>query len=480
MNYTNLNIKNGTKYFKYIVEHTGESLNQNEDLMISNACVIYFKNLEYTNVIAQNDVFYANNDSYSFNDFIPESYKTTSFNLFFPRYSIDTYKTNVSYVVSFKTWINQKEIYLASVLLNRNNAYAYENGVKRFLDDNYFECVNISMLDPFDLIYSDNWKMFRSVVCGEKIEKDGSQFNNVVPNILIELTPVKQINNEWIKLDDFDSCSGIINISKNEMLNVALTLNLSEGAKKLKCDVNFNDYFDKNIGEYFKETYNINIFDPEIETKCFVAIKDKENIYKYKAFIMNNLQQSLEIDINDMLFNNWDEFVNGLYCDVLFILKKHDEDILVLKSNPVFVTQEVFKFLMNQEIQYVNLDAIDMEIKNFNIVNVIENKVVTVERPQDYKSNVIKSIFVKTQNTDAIQLHKNVTENICINLDAYKNKVNAFVLKIGETNFFEIGRMSAGVVFKVFGSQLGQETSGEYYILDDSGEMVTLGKYTII
>jgi hypothetical protein len=105
--------------------------------------------------------------------------------------------------------------------------------------------------------------------------------------------------------------------------------------------------------------------------------------------------------------------------------------------------------------------------------------VVSVERPNDYKSNIVKPIFVKVQDAGAIRLHRSVTENISINLDAYKNKVNAFVLKIGDMNFYEIGRINSGIIFKVIGTNL-PDVDGFYYILNENGELVTTGKYSIV
>ena len=131
-----------------------------------------------------------------------------------------------------------------------------------------------------------------------------------------------------------------------------------------------------------------------------------------------------------------------------------------------------------REIRKVDLDSLDMDVNKYNVVNVIENKIVSVERPSDYKANIIKPVFIKVQDADSIRLHRSVTENIVINLDAYKNKVKAFILKIGDTNYYEIGRVNSGIIFKVVGSSLPDE-NGNYYILNDDGELVTTGKYVI-
>jgi hypothetical protein len=135
---------------------------------------------------------------------------------------------------------------------------------------------------------------------------------------------------------------------------------------------------------------------------------------------------------------------------------------------------------MTEEIRKVDLNDLNMEIKKFDVVNIVENKVVMLENPSEHKSNVVKPIFVKVQDTDAIRLHRSVTENISINLDAYKNKVSAFILKIGDMNFYEIGRINSGIVFKVIGTNLSTQNEGLYYILNNDGELVTTGKYSVV
>jgi hypothetical protein len=227
---------------------------------------------------------------------------------------------------------------------------------------------------------------------------------------------------------------------------------------------------------YLNETYQI--FGNVDLKYCFV-IGDKENPYKYKEITKNNFETSAIFELNDFVFDSWSDFIEGMYAQVYFIVQKNDNDIIVISSNKVFITQEEFKYFMNEKIRTVNLNDLDMELKSFDVVNVIENKVVSVERPNDYKSNIVKPIFVKVQDAGAIRLHRSVTENISINLDAYKNKVNAFVLKIGDMNFYEIGRINSGIIFKVIGTNL-PDVDGFYYILNENGELVTTGKYSIV
>ena len=96
----------------------------------------------------------------------------------------------------------------------------------------------------------------------------------------------------------------------------------------------------------------------------------------------------------------------------------------------------------------------------------------------DAKSNIIQPVFFRASESQNIIMHPNVIETISINLDAYKSKVKSFKLKIEDATFVELGRVSAGVLFRIIGTKLSKSSnSGNYYILDENGELVTVGKY---
>ena len=212
---------------------------------------------------------------------------------------------------------------------------------------------------------------------------------------------------------------------------------------------------------------------------CFY-IGDKEDPYKYIEKEFDNPVNSVNFNIEEFEFDSWQDYLDGLYANVFVIFQRNNEDILVLTSNKVFITKEEFKYFIKQQIRNVNLQNINMKLNNYNVVNVIENKIVTVERPNDYKANIVKPIFVKTQENDSIRLYRSVTQNISLNLDAYKNKVDSFILKIGDMNFYEIGRINSGIIFKVIGVNLPEQNNGDYFILNNDGELVTNGKYVIV
>ena len=479
MNYTNINIKSEDKSFKYIVEKTDKinTIMTNSQLkcLFSDKGVYFFNNKE-KNVYPDKNVWKNINEKRikPYTETIPEVIDMVSFNLYFPRYSVDTYLKNVNYALTINTWVNGVYVCLGSYLINRMNSTAPNTGVKKFLNTEYYEYISVSTIDPFSIIYSDDWVQFRQVVCGEKIE-NGLQKNNSASNINITLTPIKMIDGVWIKIDGYDSSQSVIPIlNENNYLSANLSYENINGEPKFNCDVKFNPIYNGDLELYLNETYQIF---GEVKLRYGFVIGDKEYPYKYKEKVLDNFETSVSFELNDFIFDSWDDYIEGMSAQVYFIVQKNDVDIIAISSNKVFITQEEFKYFMQEEIRNVNLDK--MEIKKFDVVNIIENKVVSVERPQDYKTNVVKPIFVKVQDTDTIRLHRNVTENISINLDAYKNKVSSFVIKIGDMNYYEIGRINSGIVFKIVGSNL-PENDGIYYILNESGELVTSGKYNVV
>lgn len=501
MNYTNLNIKANGETFKYIIEYFNDKNTKTNELKYyTNEFGIFFL-MEGQNNISYQKNFWKNIDKNSVKydaSNLPSTYNTSVFNLYFPRYSVDLYEKNIYYTISFNVWINGVPIYLGSFLIDRKDSLAPNEGTKKFLNDEYYEYVNIETINPFDIIYSDDWKNFRKYYCGEE-EIDGLQKNNSVSNINITLSAVKKIDDVFVKLDNYDSTQSVLvlNNKNNNDLSANLSFNILDGVPTFNCKMLFNSVYNGNLKEYLKETYQIDFgstgdFNNDFNTDyliynkegikikyCFV-IGDKNNPYKYKEKEYYDLPISCDFNvIDDFVFNSWDDFVEGMYAQVYFIIQKNNEDILVVLSNKIYITQEIFKYLIDENIRKINLENIDMKTNNFNIVNIVENKIVTLERPNEYKSNIVKPVFVKVQEADNIRIHKSVTENICINLDAYKNKVSSFILKIGDTNFYEIGRINSGIVFKVIGTNI-QLDNGYYYILNNDGELVTTGKFTTI
>lgn len=498
MNYTNLNIKTTDKTFKYIVEYYDDPGMRTTELNYywnsfgyflygtenqSNAInVKYEKN--YWQQVLRVDLFSGNQYPDGSEPVIPlnlfpNRYNISSFRLYFPRYSVETYNNNTQYILSLSTWINGVRIFLGSYLIDRRNAIASENGVKRFLNDDYYEYIKVDTIDPYYLLYSDEWKKFRIIICKEDVDIDtGSQKNNSACNIHVSLTPVKNIDGTWVKLDGYDSSQStlLINTEQDSYMAPLVEFDNSEGQAQLKCAIKFNPLYSNNFSEYLKETYQID-FESDHQITYELFIGNDTEAYKYVNHTYESAESETTFDLDEFKFDSWQDYLDGLSAWVVVTITKNTDEVFIMSSNKVFLTKEVFKYLLEQPIRQINLD--DMTTNKFDVVNIINNEIVSVERPNEYNSNILKPIFIKVQEADKIRLHRNVTENIVINLDAYKNKVDVFVLKIKETNFYEIARVNSGIVFKVIGTNLPEE-DGVYYIVNNEGELVTTGNYTIV
>lgn len=229
----------------------------------------------------------------------------------------------------------------------------------------------------------------------------------------------------------------------------------------------YSPYY-SNLSEYLKETYNITQYYTTLE----IVIKDTDNIYKYIE--IPNCDETTTIPVSEFGFTNWSEYLSGLKFYAIFTIYdsedsmvKQDQFNLQIPSNELYITKEVFKYLIDLPIHNINLDIIDMINYNCNIVNKVQKNIIKIDRPSDYKSNIIKPVFFRTQELSKLQIHSSVTENIALNLDDYKNKVDIFYLNINGTLFQEIGRTNQGIIFKIIGQKIDKSIkSGNYYILN--------------
>lgn len=171
------------------------------------------------------------------------------------------------------------------------------------------------------------------------------------------------------------------------------------------------------------------------------------------------------------------QFIKLTHPNDVYYIKVEPRELLYIISNSIPLTQELHKYLIVDENK-IDLNTVNMNHYNINAINKIENNVVKVDGVNDAKSNIIHSVFFRTKDAQDLLIHPLVTENICINLDQYKSKVDSFILKIEDFNFNQIGSTSSGIIFKVIGGKIStQKTSGIYYVLNQDSELVTSGKY---
>lgn len=241
--------------------------------------------------------------------------------------------------------------------------------------------------------------------------------------------------------------------------------------------IKYNTYYD-SLEEYIQETYNLN---GNITILYELALRDNDNIYWYVKSEDNIINKYIFNNFPKDIFN-WDwykQYINthqqNLYFQSIATILSDNQPIIYLRSNELLVTQELFKYLVYNPIKIVNAN---MNIYNLNIINKTINEIIQMDNPSDSKSNIIQPVFFRAKEGPNITVHPRFTENICINLNQFKAKVDRFILQIENTNFVEIGRIASGVIFKIIGTSLpGDLTEGTYYILNEDGEGITTGQY---
>ena len=268
------------------------------------------------------------------------------------------------------------------------------------------------------------------------------------------------------------------------------------GSPMIVCEARYNPaYTSEEFVLYLQETYDL--IDPAVTYELIVT-KDRMlavsptnaefEVLTKKSVLTTDPHYS----ISAFMFDSWDDYVPGfLVSGVINIYDRSlyepetelddMDELFSIRSNPLPITQNEFRFLTknNNNHRIYDLSQLDMDTFNLTIPNVTKKEVITYDNVSDSKANIIQPIFFKSFDLEFITLHPAVTENISINLDIYKSKVEVFQIQIEGVPFTEIGRVSSGVVFKIAGNRLPKaQTDGNYYILDQDGVLVTTGKYT--
>jgi hypothetical protein len=445
---------------------------------------------------------------------MPAVIKTAKVKVFFPDYSLDTILGKTTYALTVYIWINGFKVILGSYRLDRYDAQAITADFEKLRG--YYEEIEIDIIDPKSLLYSDDWKYFREVVCAEKILS-----NYEGTSLCFSLDPIEYNEEDMVYTCLLSSAGGenaiiVSNYEKDDM-NLSISHNIKNiySIPTIKFKLNFNEAYSSGIiygqtmndlKDYLFETYDIPVYDVRISYD--LSIKNDDEVFFYNTISSDDIECSFE-NIDEISLSNferisWDWFKayetsndKPLYLQGLAnIYVKPDENanenlFLYLKSNQIPLTQELISYFTNPrtsmlddldefwKIKRVNLNDVNMIIYNINAVNKTENIIKHFDYVNnDSKSNIVQPIFYKVQPLSSIYIHSGVTENIAINLDAYKSKVKTFKLKLGSSTFIEAGRVKTGIVFIIKANKLdGLLSSGNYFILNERDEVVTSGKY---
>jgi hypothetical protein len=520
-----INIKGFNQKFGYMMEYNRQN---NEVDVETTGTIKYFVDGSDIHLHTSDENWFRSNNEWVYGhdedcltSYIPTTTDISMVRLYFPNHSADRYKDGVKYMVSFNTWIGGHRIGLGSFLVNRVDAHACEDGVFEHGLDRYYDCIEFNIIDPNDLIYSSKWKQFRDKVCGVTMNT-----NNVGSLLNVSIHMVTDNELGYMMLDDdFVGGTSSFNIVRNTegYLSLHIEPDLDNLGWKMTTVVPNKFCTDTNptkrLYDYIKLTYGIPV-SVGSNVKYELVAKNHNTLVQGPAVefrpntlgdISDHITQTLEwgdvlgepdfhIVVEDgeerkipnprcglrHYFESWTPLVDGwphfeegwfLQCSMTVTLGEKE---MYIVSNEYPITQETFKFFVGwDESSLRNRNKIeDMEIRNYTLVNKVENKIIQLERPDKSKSNIIQPVFFRVKDTELLTLHPAVTENICINLDDYKSKVDVFYLQIGNTRYNQLGANQFGIIFKVVGSSLPQDTDeGTYYILNEDYELVTKGKY---
>jgi hypothetical protein len=342
-------------------------------------------------------------------------------------------------------------------------------------------------------MYSDIWKDFRVNVCGEPT--DPKLVNSTDSMLYLSLHAVKEsAEGEYEKVIEFDGGQNTLSLTKDPKnyfnLNISVNTdeNLDRGRPAVMLKADFNEVYAGDIQEYIYETYGIE----DCEVQYGLAIGNENDIYASLEgdWVTTSTYSFSKDDIfeSSQNFTSGDGYKYGMFIVGSINISGDDESLIYKLSNKLPFTPELFRYFVNSTefevngytVNSVNLDEIDMEVLNINAVNKIENRIVHVAGTQDAKSNVVQPVFYRSVEASDVVLHAGVIENVCINLDRYKSMVETFYIQVGENVFAESGRIHSGVLFKINGKSLTKsDTSDTYYVLNESREVVTYGKYTV-
>ena len=262
-----------------------------------------------------------------------------------------------------------------------------------------------------------------------------------------------------------------------------------ESAWQRIYNTDFSKY--KSLSERAKDYEDLKeILGDSLEMVKYTCIVSSD--YLSKNIIHEEISYSDRVDdflfpMKD-LFSKWSQVPDNVYVRLIM------EDRAIGKncSSPtVLFTKDKLKYTINEQ-QYTRLsikkketDIDDMNKENFNFISNMNCRIVKSndDKQQIQKNSVqpriiYKPIFFKVQDLQNIVLRSNMSQNIGISLSSYVNKVDEFILSIGENKWHESSRTSSFVIFNV-NSKLIKEANGKYDILTSNNEYLSTGNYTI-
>lgn len=494
--------KNDTSHTSHSSQH---GLPENDPLFTHLIDSVQFINRSSSNKREKDNSYYDISDSEEYEiDYIPEKIKSRKIIFRLPWFKIDNY-IPTDYIIKFTTWIAGVEVIIGQYLISRSQYLASPYII--YKEERYAELVEMDIIDPWSLIYEDEWKSWRTRICGEQ-----DNINNAGSPLNVTIIPVYDEGNKYnITTGANIGASNIVLSDKSDFLG--LNLEFKKNTSEISASLVYNKSY-SDILEYLSETYLMEIDDNDVSASYSLIITGKEesidvlnpkiqNLESWEAWLDTltpeerqreeakgydiSWIESADFSKSEFGISDWSDYKDGLFLSCIFELFEgpvsDNDPIFSIMSNDVPLTPDIYKYLIITDLDKtpININNVSMLEYTIHAVNKIDKKVIQVENAKDYKSNIIRPVFFRAHNINDTILHPEVSENICLNLNAYKSKVDMFYLKIEGVVFPEIGRNHSGVLFKIQGNLLPHKIEeGILYVLDNHKELVTTGNFKYI
>lgn len=411
---------------------------------------------------------------------------TPIFVMFMPDYSAEAFGDRVNYRVTISHWDNAvHKVQDVDVIVNPKDAVACVPF--HFEANDYNECIPLNW--EVDLNSTD-WPTMGP------IKEREWYYISVKPWIGDTETGRPNIDfigsqNAFNLLNDFNLSLDISDVYNDSEYHGILPNTFGDNIR-MKAYQHGNFITITDLQDEIKRLYNRD--DIQMEANLYIA--DSEHIYGSSTvrIVNGELQGRLPFEPNAWVGYYTDERGNmhtnqtGIISDWydsmklfgwirFFRIDDGDEkiNIIAYRTNSLAVTPEMWAYWKSTDKKIDN----DFKMSYFpRTINKTIKQITNISASTDSKAGIVQPVFIRVRDAASLVIHPEVTENICINLDAYKSSVDNFILQIDGASFSEIGRTANGVIFKVVGNSLnGNVSFGTYYILNQDSEMVTSGRY---
>lgn len=398
--------------------------------------------------------------------------------VYMPDMNPSRYNKRLNYYISATTHIGRRNIILYSNVINANDFIASErlHTIGQHIYSNYYE---FEILSPFELFFNSGYDDFRRTYCynSQNVTNDSTP---IVTIMIYTVDDVYGDKREYHNSLSFGTGSSILIPDDYSNMNMDITAVLSFDKLKFNSTLRFNRTIYNSVEEYFLKNYNMNINRITKE----LTILDDDNIYRMFQWnydlrsdindddradfnitdktpfdMCDNSEQWSDYDINiyrQQPFDGWNDFRDGMYTQCIYKVYSDDIPKMYIKSNRVYITQDEYRFIINNP-EIINLNDIDMNVENVKITNRIENNVIQIQRPDDYKTNLIKPVFYKAYSADTIVIMRDskvggmLKQYISIELpsNVSMNATKLFTLKINGQSFTEVARQMNHIIFLI-------------------------------